>query len=289
MRISILPFLLTLLACNNANKNSIKAKDSRLPILRNGVTIDYTDSKIGDTTLLFIHGWGINQTYWDNQVNFFSKKFRVVTLDLPGFGKSGKNRTSWTVEDYGNDISLVLEKLELKNVILIGHSMSGAIIVETAIKNPSKIIALVGVDNFNEFGLSITPEQENEVANYFNTARNNYTEIISKYVNDALFAPSTDSMIKLRVLNDVLHSDSVISINCLEQNFKYPIDKQLLKLKKPLFLINSDRTYTDTLSFQKSNIECSLLNVGTTGHYPMLENVDKFNMLLQQGIDRIKN
>src|ERR1700709_1870931 len=101
-----------------------------------GVNIAYTDNGEGDTTLLFVHGWCINKTYWTEQSAFFSKKYRVVTIDLPGFGQSGKNRNTWDTQMFGRDIDSVISGLNLKNVILIGHSMAGDIIVEAAINSP---------------------------------------------------------------------------------------------------------------------------------------------------------
>ena len=91
---------------------------------RDGATIQYRMEGEGDTTLLFVHGAFTNQTYWDNQVAFFSPDFKVVTLDLPGHGESGRDRTEWSVEGFGQDVVTVIRELELQNVILIGHSMS---------------------------------------------------------------------------------------------------------------------------------------------------------------------
>ena len=88
---------LVLLSCNNPNHNSNQtAPKAKVNIVSNKVYIDYTDSGTGDTTLLFVHGWCINKTYWSAQVKHFDKRYRVVTIDLPGFGRSGKNRSVWT-------------------------------------------------------------------------------------------------------------------------------------------------------------------------------------------------
>jgi pimeloyl-ACP methyl ester carboxylesterase len=275
-------------SCNNAGTNSKTSPVEKVIIDNKGVIIDYTDSKKGDTVLFFIHGWGINQTYWINQVNTFDKKYRVVTLDLPGFGKSGKNRKDWTVEEYGKDVSAVLTRLNLENVILIGHSMSGAIIVEAALTNPSRVIGVVGVDNLKNYGIVTTPEQEKKIADFFGVARKNYTVTATGYINAALFSPTTDSIVKKRVLSDILNADSLISINVLEQNFKYPLDAKILSLKKCLYLINSSLTPTDTAAYDKNKIAYYLLNIGPTGHYPMLEKPAEFNSLLQMAIDKIK-
>ncbi|WP_223713931.1 alpha/beta fold hydrolase [Niabella beijingensis] len=255
-------------------------------IYNNGVNIDYSDNGTGDTVLFFIHGWGINQGYWASQVAAFSEDYRVVTIDLPGFGQSGKNRSTWTVEDYAKDVNAVISALNLKNVILIGHSMSGSIIVETAISYPQRIIGIVGVDNLKNTGLILTPQMEKEWTEAYAEIRKNFKpSVIGE--GKHLFSPSTDSGIQKRVLKDMMDADPVIAVNCLENLDKYPFSKRLKQLHKPLYLINSDYHPTDTLAFRKNGIEYHLLNIGSTGHYPMLENPDMFNQLLKQAINRM--
>ena len=80
------------LSCNNTNPPSKQSSPEKKDIANQGVKIAYTDTGNGDTTLVFVHGWGINKGYWSDQVSAFSNRYRVVPLDLPGFGQSGKNR-----------------------------------------------------------------------------------------------------------------------------------------------------------------------------------------------------
>ena len=285
------------MACTSPNNTYSTIDSTAIPkdsaenfkVANKGVNIAYNDSKKGDTTLLFIHGWGINRTYWENQDTVFAKQYRVVSMDLPGFGESGKNRKSWTVEDYANDVSEVLNGLDLKNVILIGHSMSGAIALEAALDNPARVIGLIGIDNFNTYGAKETPESKKETEAFFKEARTHYKKTVSAYVNQALFAPSTPKSIRKRVVDDIANSDSTIALDCIEQSMTYPGEEKLKALKMPLYLINSSANPTDTLAFRKNGIAYRFFNVGKTGHYPMLEKPEKFNELLTQAIKDIES
>jgi pimeloyl-ACP methyl ester carboxylesterase len=285
----LIAFLLMLqFSCNNPNSNNKTTVMDKIKIENQGVAIEYDDSKMGDTVLLFIHGFGIDKSYWTNQTAFFSKKYRVITLDLPGFGQSGKNRNSWAVEDFSKDVSTVLTQLDLKNTILIGHSMSGGVALETALNNPNRIIGVVGIDNFKNLGMIQTPQFKEQIASIIKAVRADFKKTITDFTNKALLAPSTNTEIRERVLNDITKTDSIIGIKCMEQTNEYPIDEKLKLLKKTLYLINSDLTPTDTVTFKKNNIEYHLFNIGTTGHYPMLEKPNEFNAFLQQAIDKIK-
>ena len=108
-RIPILLFVIILVSCNSAvdRKENVTAKV-------NNTTIAYNQYGNGDTTLLFVHGWCINKEYWNDQSKYFSDKYKVVTLDLPGFGRSGKNRSEWAFEKYTDDINEFIKAEKLK-------------------------------------------------------------------------------------------------------------------------------------------------------------------------------
>ena len=282
--------LLFLFSCNNDKKtvsenSPVSAEKKKAD--NSGVNIAYDDNGSGDTTLLFIHGWGINKSYWADQTVFFSKKYRVVAVDLAGFGQSGKNRNNWTTEEFGKDVSAVIGALDLKNIILIGHSMSGAIAVETALTNPSRVLGVIGIDNFKSYGDSISASDREAMAKVYASMRSNFADVVTGYVNEGLFSPSTDSAVRKRVLQDILSGDSVIAVNAIEQGDNYPLDKKILELKKTIYAVNSDFSHNDVASFKKGKIPYVLFNIGPTGHYPMIEKPNEFNLLLEKAIEQM--
>ena len=61
--------------------------------IKNGeVSISYTMAGNGDTSIVFVHGWGISKEYWKEQIEELSSDYKVVALDLGGHGQSGHNR-----------------------------------------------------------------------------------------------------------------------------------------------------------------------------------------------------
>jgi pimeloyl-ACP methyl ester carboxylesterase len=275
-------------SCNNAATNAKPASAEKRIIDNRGVRIDYTDTGNGDTTLFFVHGWCINKTYWSDQVNFFSGKYRVVTVDLPGFGQSGKNRTSWSAGAFGSDIDSVLSQLNLRNVVLVGHSMAGDIILQAAINAPDRVIGLVGVDNFKNCSYAPTQQEKEEEAKAIDTLKHNFKRVASEYFNQALFYKTTADSIRKRVLNDVAGVDTVIAAACMEQQ-DFDEVKSLVAVKKKLYLINSDVTPTDTTGFITNHIPYEVFYIHETGHFPMIEKPREFNLLLEQVMAKIKN
>ncbi len=268
--------------------DTVYYKDGIAQIENAGVSINYNDSGQGDTTLLFVHGWCINNTYWKDQEAYFGKNYRVVSLDLGGFGKSGKNRKLWTVEEFGRDVSAVIRQLDLKHVILVGHSMSGAIVVEAALQNPGRVIGIVGIDNFKNIAEEQTPQSRAQVADVCKQARKDYEGVFVDYSKKYLFDASTDTAIINRVISDIRHTDHTISIDCIEQGDAYPLTQKLAASKRKIYLVNSDYTSTDTVGFKTKHIPYELHTIHATGHYPMVEKPKEFNALLEKAINSIK-
>jgi len=278
--------LILLFSCHNTPTDSSSSGSGKGPIRNQGVNIDYTDTGKGDTTLLFVHGWCINKSYWSGQVNYFNDRYRVVTVDLPGFGQSGKNRTSWTAETFGSDIDSVLTRLDLKNVVLIGHSMAGDIVLQAAINSPQRVIGLVGVDNFKNCTYTPTEKEKKENAQAIDLLKHNFKEVAFQYFNQDLFYRTTADSIRKRVLNDVANVDTAIATACMEQQ-DFDEVKNLVAVKKKLYLINSDVTPTDTTGFITHHIPYEVLSIHETGHFPMIERPREFNARLEQVMARL--
>jgi pimeloyl-ACP methyl ester carboxylesterase len=271
-------------ACTNPKQKHSNFSKDKANIVSNNVHIDYTDTGSGDTTLLFVHGWCINKSYWADQIAHFSKMYRVVAIDLPGFGKSGRNRKVWNTTAFGEDIKNVITQLDLKNVVLIGHSMAGDIILQGAIDIPDRVIALVGVDNFKSAGVPIKGDSmkaKKEYADAITAMKHNFKATTFDYFNQALFYKTTTKAVKDRILNDVAHADTVIATACIQQD-DFDEATKLKQAKKKLYLINSDYTPTDTSGLVVKKIPYKLLEIHATGHFPMIEKPQEFNALLDK-------
>src|ERR1700733_8346283 len=82
----------------------------------------------GEKTILFVHGFGCDQTVWKKIIPAFINHYRIILFDFVGAGKSDvsayyKTRYS-QLEGYAEDTLEVCEALNLQNIILVGHSVS---------------------------------------------------------------------------------------------------------------------------------------------------------------------
>ena len=106
----------------------------------NGVLIHYDVQGAGSETLVLVHGWCCDRRYWRHQVDHLADRFTVVCVDLAGHGESGRDRQRFTISAFAEDVVAVVKQLRLDRVVLIGHSMSGGVIVEAARRLGSSVI-----------------------------------------------------------------------------------------------------------------------------------------------------
>ena len=96
--------------------------------------INYLDTGSGEV-LVLIHGFLGSKALWKYQIEEFKKYFRVIAIDLPGYGASNKVKPVNSVKKFSKIIEKLLSKLRIDNFYLIGHSMGGMIAQEIASKN----------------------------------------------------------------------------------------------------------------------------------------------------------
>jgi pimeloyl-ACP methyl ester carboxylesterase len=279
---------LFLQACSTTEQK----QTSPVVVKNSDVTIAYDKAGSGDTTILFVHGWAINRSFWQQQVDAFAQRYTVVAVDLGGHGESGHNRNSWNINDFANDVTAVIDTLRLKKVILVGHSMAGDIVVETALARPNDVIGVIGIDNLNDFTSSFSPEEQKQIDGFIQALKQNFTETVVAYTKGSLFPENyADTVSVNRVIRSIKQMDSTIATNTLAGLIAYSTTEaqEVSKLKLPLHLIESNRTVVnkDTLAkYCKTGFYVKTIN--GTGHYPMIERPAEFNALLQETIDDIE-
>lgn len=105
-------------------------------------SISYSDTGKG-TAIVLLHGFLENQSMWDNYIATFSKRNRVVTIDLLGHGATECLGYVHSMEDNADAVHAVLTELRIRKVILVGHSMGGYVALAFAELYPEKVKGLV--------------------------------------------------------------------------------------------------------------------------------------------------
>lgn len=240
--------------------------------------INYEVTGTGSTALLFVHGWMGSSRWWDSQRDYFSGQYLIVQMDLAGHGKSEINRKDWSVKAYAEDIKVVADTLDAEKIILVGHSMSGANVLEAA-SLIKKAVAIVLVDTLKDLDQIMSPGQ---TAQFFNMLKNDYKGSVENVLAQFLFAKTSPAQIVSQITNEFLKYSPELSIATLKPFYTTDIREAALKVKIPVRAINSDLTPTEMTVNKKyfSDFDFSILK--GVGHYPMLENPAEFNAILEK-------
>lgn len=105
-------------------------------------TIHYNDLAKGNAVLL-VHGFLEDSTMWKNLVSHLEKRYRVISVDLLGHGKSDCYGYVHTMEDQADMLFALISELRLRKVSLIGHSMGGYVALAFAELYPDNVRSLV--------------------------------------------------------------------------------------------------------------------------------------------------
>ena len=97
--------------------------------LEKDVELYYEDVGMGDP-VIFIHGVWMSSRFFKKQLSYFRQKYRAISLDLRGHGQSSHVQSGHTVANYARDLKCFMEKLQLKDVTLVGWSMGAFVIWE---------------------------------------------------------------------------------------------------------------------------------------------------------------
>jgi pimeloyl-ACP methyl ester carboxylesterase len=287
MKYFFIAAIIFLSSCRSCEKGAME----HVLIKSGDVNIAYDLKGSGDTMIVFVHGWAINKEYWRSQEDLFSKRFTTVALDLGGHGQSGKNRDSWTVYDYANDVITLINALNGGKVILVGHSMSGDVIAAVADSIPSKIVGLIGIDNFKDISTTRTKEEQDGIDGFLQILHSRYDSVITAYCYSGLFPPKyPDSAIMKKVVKDVLQTDSAVSIKTIEAMIQSSLTEgdRLSKVSLPVHVITSDYAPVNRPVMEKyckAGFKEKIIR--GTGHYAMIEKPEEFNQLLMETVNEI--
>jgi pimeloyl-ACP methyl ester carboxylesterase len=248
-----------------------------------GVTIVYEARGEGAPALVFVHGWSCDRSYWRAQVESFSREYRVVAVDLAGHGDSGTERATWTIESFGEDVAAVVRDLEIERAVLIGHSMGGDVIVEAARRLPGRVAGLIWVDTYKQLR---TPRSEAEMRSLLAPYHDDFAASTRDFVH-TMFRPDADAALVERVAADMSSAPPEVAIAALESAMRFDrrIPPALRELNLPVVAINHDYRPTDVESLEACGVHA--MRMSGVGHFPMIEDPERFDPLLQAAIRRV--
>jgi len=286
LRLTLLLFFLPIaLAACQPETDSSTATRSAVGADNTDITYDLAGS--GDITLIFVHGWSCDRTYWREQVSAFKKTYRVVTMDLGGHGDSGAGRTDWSMESFGRDVKGVADDIDARNIVLIGHSMGGPVVLAAAQQLGDRVIGVVGVDTLQRVGDN--PYTHEAASETWAPFAEDFPAEVDAVVRRVFFRPDSPQTLIDEVASDMAAADPEIAVEAGIRMFMFDAAKALRNINDiPVTLLNADSPDTDEAALIALHPKARVVTISDAGHFLMMEVPEAFNKALQSELDQIR-
>jgi pimeloyl-ACP methyl ester carboxylesterase len=293
--ISAMLAALSMAGCHKANTPPSPTTDSpaaqpshvdglpQLALTPDSVHIDYRVWGQGEPAIVLIHGWACDWNYWKAQVEALKSRYTVVAVNLAGHGASEKNRSDWSIGNYGEDVATVVRQLPNRQIILVGHSMGGDVALEATRRIGDRVIGIIAVDSLKSIGLP--PMRPREIERQLAPFRANFIEATRNYVTGTMFEKGADPTLMQKIAYDMSLEPPGVGLPSLQSLLAMDFATLLPDVHVPVLAINSDLGPTDEIRIRKYLPDFKADVLEHTGHFLMMEAPQRFNPLLLKDID----
>lgn len=273
--------------------------DVKYKQLSTEIKLAYVDEGKGEQTIIFIHGLGSYIPAWRKNIEALKSNYRCIAIDLPGYGKSSKNPHTGMMSFYAKTVAEFIDKMELENVVLAGHSMGGQISMVTALQYPKKISKLMlfapaGFERFNE-------GQKQWFRNVFSHTLVKATSVDAIQTNLAVnfynVPPDAEFMITDRIaMRTAIDFDNYVHavVQSVHGMVNEPVIDKLEQIKQPALVVfgandnlipnrylNPGKTADIATSGAAKISNCTLKVLPKAGHFVMFEKADECNAAIK--------
>jgi sigma-B regulation protein RsbQ len=248
-----------------------------------GAKVHWTGVGTARQTVILVHGWTCDESSWDAQVPVLSQKYRVITLDLPGHGKSDPPKDGkFSMTGFARAVEAVRAEAKVDKVVLVGHSMGTPVIRAYARLYPKHVAGLVPVDGIVMIASGAGRGGPNPAAMTGPDGLKAREAMIR-----GMFTPATPAAVEQHVLKMMLAPPEATASGAMIATFD-TADLNGFVTTVPVLGIYASRPMADRESLKKVFPNSEYVQVAGTGHFVMLERPEEFNRLLLAFLGKVK-
>jgi pimeloyl-ACP methyl ester carboxylesterase len=242
-----------------------------------GIRLHSTSAGSG-ATIVFVHGWTCDTTSWTQQVPAFEGDYRVITLDLPGHGRSGSPGDGrFSMDLFARAVEAVRAEAGADRIVLVGHSMGVPVIRQYAIAHPDRVAGLVAVDgplDLRGFGGQDTPPA---------TVTRDMRETMIR----GMFVPETSEALRTQIMSMMMGAPEATANGAMAAMFD-PSIRGADVIRAPALAVYAGTAQVPDRGVMREVVpDVETTQVAGTGHFLMLEKPGELNRLLRAFLDRI--
>jgi pimeloyl-ACP methyl ester carboxylesterase len=272
----LVPLLIVVMISGCASLKDQKKEVVSTVLSSDGSPISFAVKGMGEPTIVFVHCWTCNHNFWRHQIEYFSKKYKVVWLDLAGHGQSGSTRSDYTMEAFGEDVATVVNKVGAKRVVLVGHSMGGPVSIEAAKILGDKVVGVVGVDTF--YTPFHYPKSQAEIEGFVKPFEKDFTGT-REQMFQSMFTPNADPELRASIAQQSSGTNPEMGISAMYEIFRWSaqnVPDSLNSYSNKLKNINAAPTGNETA------LHKSVTLIPGVGHFVPQVKPEEFNAALNK-------
>ncbi|MCS6948448.1 MAG: alpha/beta hydrolase [Steroidobacteraceae bacterium] len=274
------------------NGASLASDAPRIANSVDGVHIEYRVRGRGAPLLVLIHGWSCDSNYWRAQLPALTPKYTVLTVDLAGHGASGRNRSDWTIENFGADVTAAVRHYQQSDpnapqrIVLIGHSMGGPVAVAAARQLGADVLGIIGVDTFSTLGAPPVPAAE--IEKFIAPFERDFIGATREWVSRSMFTKNADPSFVRQIADDMAQAPPDVAIASMRALVPVLNHSDYRDIQVPIVAINADlQGVTDEARARKVAPTFRVVTLPGRGHFLMMEDPAGFNPVLLQEIAKL--
>jgi pimeloyl-ACP methyl ester carboxylesterase len=248
-----------------------------------GAKIHWTSKGTAPQAVILVHGWTCDESSWDAQVPVLSQKYRVVTLDLPGHGKSDPPKDGkFSMTGFARAVEAVRAEAKIPKMVLVGHSMGTPVIRQYARLYPQRVAGLVAVDGLVLIGAAGQGAPSAAAMTGPDGMKTREGMI------RGMFTPSTPAAVEQHVLKMMLAAPETTAAGAMAATWDASSFNDALVTAPVLGIYAGVRPMASGETLKKVFPNSEYLQVGGTGHFVMMERPEEFNRLLMAFLGKVK-
>ncbi|HJR84937.1 MAG TPA: alpha/beta fold hydrolase [Nitrososphaeraceae archaeon] len=249
----------------------------------NNIRVRYLERNRSGISLLLLHGLGGSIESWTNNVSFLSTKFRVIALDLPGFGLSDKPKLSYSINFYVSFIEAFIKRIKLSNLFIVGSSLGGHVAVEFTLRNRKIVDKLILISPAGSLPKSFkgTKELKRYIRIVNAKSSSDVSRILNSIDNSMVNHSYSDAIYKRLSLPGAMEA----FISALKGSANAPrYNNKLERIESDTLLIWGKEDRMIPLKFIRPFMEqdkSRIIILERCGHRPHVENPRLFNKIVK--------
>lgn len=246
-----------------------------------GNQVPYEDTGAGDVTVLLVHCWLCDRSFWAAQVPVLAKHYRTIAIDLPGHGSATDERAEWTVAGYGADVAGFIEALDLRDVVLVGHSMGGPVSLRAAALTGGRVLGIVAVDTLHDAEFVFPEEQMNAFLAAF---RADFPGTCGTFVAQ-MFPEEDAEAARSHVQSASCGPErAAVGVALMKDFGTIDMPAWFRDAGVPIRAINAAQPNPTRIEINRKYADFDAVLMEGVGHYPHMSRPDEFNPLLLDAI-----